>query len=93
MMMLRLKRTGMRNVPYYRLVLTDHRSARDGKFLEVLGTYDPKQNPPLVQFKLERVDHWLAKGAKPSETVGQLLKRLRKAAAAAAAAAPATTPA
>ncbi len=82
-MKLRLTRTGAKKVPHYRLVVTDHRSARDGKYLEVLGTYDPKQNPPLVKLDLVRIDHWLAKGATASETVGQLLKRFRKAAAAA----------
>jgi len=87
-MKLRLTRKGTTKVPHYRLVVTDHRAARDGRYLAVLGTYDPKQNPPLVKFDLDKVDAWLKKGATASETVGQLIKRLRKATAAATPAAP-----
>lgn len=89
MMKLRLTRTGAKNDPHYRVVCLDHRAQRDGKFLEVVGIYDPRQNPPLVKLKFDRIDYWLARGARTSETVGQILKRARKAQAAAAPATPA----
>ena len=72
---LRLTRAGRHKVPFYRLVAADSRRPRDGKFLEVLGTYDPLKNPPVTQFKQERVQDWLSKGAQPSVTVRTLLRR------------------
>jgi len=72
---LRLTRAGRHKRPFYRLVATDSRMPRDGRYLEVLGTYDPLKNPPLPEFKQERVQDWLNKGAQPSVTVRTLLKR------------------
>ena len=80
---LRLTRCGGKKSPHYRVVAADERSPRDGRLIEQVGTYDPRQNPPAVKFDLPRLDHWLACGAVPSETVGQLIKKARRAAAAA----------
>jgi len=62
-------------LPLYRVVVADSRKARDGRFIEVVGTHDPRKNPPLTQLKQERVLDWLQKGAQPSMTVRTLLKR------------------
>jgi len=72
---LRLMRMGKKKQPTYRVVVADTTSPRDGRFIEVLGTYDPLKNPPLTQFKQERVLDWLGKGAQPSVTVRTLLRR------------------
>ncbi len=80
---LRLTRGGGKKSPHYRVVASDRRSPRDGRLIEQVGIYDPRRNPPEVRFDLARVDHWLAEGAVPSETVSQLLKKVRRAAAAA----------
>jgi small subunit ribosomal protein S16 len=77
---LRLTRCGGKKTPHYRVVAADERSPRDGRLIEQVGTYDPRQNPALVKFDMARLDHWLACGAVPSETVGQLIKRARRAA-------------
>ena len=80
---LRLTRCGGKKSPHYRVVAADERSPRDGRLIEQVGTYDPRQNPPAVKFDLDRLDHWLKVGAVPSETVGQLIKKARLAAVAA----------
>lgn len=72
---MRLTRMGGRNKPYYRIVVADSESPRDGRFLEVLGNYDPNRNPPEITVKEDRVRQWLAKGAKPTLTVSNLLSR------------------
>jgi small subunit ribosomal protein S16 len=72
---IRLTRVGGKGKPSYRVVAANSESARDGKFLEILGNYDPNQNPAGVILKEERVRQWLAKGAKPTLTVSQLLKK------------------
>lgn len=82
MVRIRLARLGSRKKPFYRVVVTDSRSPRDGRFIENVGHYDPLQNPPLLNVDLSRVDHWLAHGAQPSETVGDLLKKARAGASA-----------
>lgn len=74
---LRLKRIGTNKKPFYRIVATDKRSPRDGRFIEELGSYDPRKNPPLVKVKKERVTYWLKVGAKPSLTVKSLLKKAK----------------
>jgi small subunit ribosomal protein S16 len=79
---LRLTRCGGKKSPHYRVVAADERSPRDGRLIEQVGTYDPRQDPPAVKFDLARLDHWLACGAVPSETVSQLITRARRAAAA-----------
>lgn len=75
MVRIRLTRAGRHNLPLYRLVAADSRKPRDGRFLEVLGTHDPRKNPPVTQLKQERVLDWLQKGAQPTVTVRTLLKR------------------
>jgi small subunit ribosomal protein S16 len=83
MLAIRLRRTGTTKRPYYRLVVADARAWRDGRFVEVLGHYDPRKDPPVVKVDVERAKHWLKQGAKASETVRSLLKRAGRAAAAA----------
>jgi small subunit ribosomal protein S16 len=72
---IRLTRTGARKRPFYRIVVADGRAPRDGRFSEVVGTYDPKTDPAEIQFKEDRVKEWLSRGAEPSETVSSLLKK------------------
>lgn len=64
---------GAKGKPFYRIVAADSASPRDGRFLEIMGSYDPKKNPPEVKLKEEIVKSWLAKGAKPTLTVSKLL--------------------
>jgi small subunit ribosomal protein S16 len=80
---LRLTRCGGKKSPHYRVVAADERSPRDGRLIEQIGTYDPRQEPPKVSFDMARLDHWLSCGAVPSETVGQLIKKVRRSAEAA----------
>lgn len=80
MVKIRLLRAGAKKRPFYRLVAIDERRQRDGRALEFLGTYDPKGQPPAVNVKLERVDHWVGQGARLSETVRSLVKRARESA-------------
>lgn len=76
---IRLARAGAKKMPYYHVVATDSRNPRDGKFIEAIGAYDPNQEPPKVEFDQERLAHWLKQGARPSETVSDLIKRQAKA--------------
>jgi small subunit ribosomal protein S16 len=71
-----MRRIGRRNRPYYRIVATDHRRAREGKFLEILGTYDPVVKPAVVKLFEDRLSHWLNEGAEPSDTVRTLLRQV-----------------
>jgi small subunit ribosomal protein S16 len=71
---IRLTRMGAKGKPYYRIVAADTDFPRDGRFLEILGNYDPKKNPAEINFKEDRVRDWLAKGAKATVTVSNLLK-------------------
>ncbi len=73
---LRLRRMGTLKKPFFRIVATDIRSPRDGKFLEALGTYDPKKTSDNITLDQDRANHWLKQGAKPSETVKALLKKI-----------------
>src|ERR1043166_7298351 len=75
---IRLRREGALNRPYYKVVVADSRSPRDGKFIEIIGTYDPKKTGHNSTLKLARVDHWISKGAQPSDTVRSLIKKNRK---------------
>jgi small subunit ribosomal protein S16 len=75
--MIRLRRDGTKNTPYYRIVVADKHSPRDGKFLEIIGTYDPKKKADNSTIKLERADAWMKNGAKPSDTVKSILKKAR----------------
>jgi small subunit ribosomal protein S16 len=79
---IRLRRMGLRNRPAYRVVVIDSRKARDGKYLESVGHYDPRTK--LLELKTERVEHWVSKGAQTSDTVGRLLSRYIRAHAPAA---------
>lgn len=72
---LRLARTGRHKRPFYRVVAADSRKPRDGRFLEILGTFDPLKNPALPVLKQERVLTWLRQGAQPTVTVRTLLRR------------------
>ena len=72
---IRLSRHGAKKRPYYRIIVTDSRAPRDGRRLDQVGTYDPTQNPARVQFEQEKLQHWLRRGARPSLTVAQLMKR------------------
>jgi small subunit ribosomal protein S16 len=76
---IRLARAGAKKVPYYHVVATDSRNPRDGKFIEAIGSYDPNYSPPRVSFDQERLQHWLKVGARPSDTVADLIKRTPKA--------------
>lgn len=79
---IRLTRIGGKNDPCYRIVVKPLRSARDGKFIEAVGAYDPRKKDNNVTVNLERVDYWLKNGAQPTETVATLIRRARKQAAA-----------
>jgi small subunit ribosomal protein S16 len=79
---IRLRRTGTTRKPAYRVVVADSRAARDGKFIEVLGHYNPLTNPPTIKIEVEKAQAWIAKGAQPSNTVKHLLARARAAAGA-----------
>lgn len=72
---IRLRRTGAKNAPQYRLVVTDVRAKRDGRFIETLGYYDPTADPAVAEVNEERALYWLAQGATPSETVKRLLSK------------------
>ena len=72
---MRLMRFGGKKSPYYRIVVADRRSPRDGRIIEQVGTYDPKKDPAEVKFKEEKAIEWLRKGAQPTPTVRQLLIR------------------
>ena len=71
---MRLTRVGSKKNPIYRVVVAESRSPRDGKFIEIVGRYNPQLNPSLIEFDEGKVRDWLGKGAKPSETVQRLLK-------------------
>jgi len=90
---IRLRREGARNRPYYKVVVADSRSPRDGKFIEIIGTYDPKKPDHNSTLKLDRIDHWISQGAQPSDTVRSLIKKNKKQAESAAPeVAPSATP-
>jgi small subunit ribosomal protein S16 len=72
---IRLARHGAKKKPFYRIVVTDTRAPRDNARLDQIGTYDPRQDPALVTFKADKLKHWLECGARPSQTVAQLIKR------------------
>lgn len=74
MVRIRLRRTGLRNQPSYRIVAAEKESPRDGKFLEILGTYNPRTDPFTISVAEDRVFHWMKNGAKPSESVMQIFK-------------------
>jgi len=75
---IRLRREGAKNRPYYRIVVANSRSPRDGKFIEMIGNYDPKKETDNTNLDLDRADYWVSKGAQPSETVKSLIRKVRK---------------
>jgi len=79
--MIRLARVGARKQPYYRIVVIDKASARNGRSVEVVGTYNPRTNPASVELKRDRLDHWVSKGAQLSEIVGKIVAKSATAAA------------
>src|SRR6185436_16685648 len=72
---IRLRRTGTTRKPTYRVVVADSRAARDGRFIEIIGHYNPLSDPPLLKIEAEKATAWIKKGAQPSNTVKHLLKR------------------
>ncbi len=79
MLRIRLARTGAKKKVSYRVVAIDREKARDGRFVEILGHYNPRRNPAEVFLKRDRIDYWIGRGAQPSETVRSLLKKTPKA--------------
>ncbi len=75
MVKIRLRRMGAKKAPYYRVVVADSHSPRDGRFIEEIGTYDPLAQPAFVKIDMERAKYWIANGAQPTETVRALLKK------------------
>ncbi len=71
---IRLKRMGQKKAPFYRIVVADARSPRDGKFIEEIGTYDPNQEPSAIKVDEEAAKKWLNNGAQPTEVVGKIFK-------------------
>jgi small subunit ribosomal protein S16 len=72
---MRLARFGAKKKPFYRIVVADSEARRDGRFLEIVGTYNPLKEPAEVLLKRERVQHWMEQGAIPTDTVGSLLRK------------------
>lgn len=75
MVKIRLRRMGAKKAPYYRIVVADSRSPRDGRFIEEIGTYDPLSESGKLKVDLERAKYWIANGAQPTDTVRGLLKK------------------
>ena len=75
MVKIRLRRVGAKKAPYYRIVVADSRSPRDGRFIEEIGTYDPMADGEKLKVNQERVQYWIANGAQPTDTVRGLLKK------------------
>ena len=75
MVKIRLRRMGMKKKPFYRLVVTDSRYARDGRFIEEVGYYDPLTEPATLKINEERAKYWIGTGAQPTDTVRGLLKK------------------
>jgi small subunit ribosomal protein S16 len=82
--MIRLSRRGARKQPYYRVVVIEKDRARDGRSVEVVGTYNPRTNPASVELKQDRIEYWRSKGAQLSQTVTRLLSRTTTSAGSAA---------
>lgn len=84
MVSIRLRREGSLNNPYYKVVVADQRSPRDGKFIEIIGNYNPRKEGDNANIDLDRADYWIGKGAQPSDTVRSIIKKSRKSLAKAA---------
>ena len=74
MVKIRLRRMGAKKAPFYRVVVADSRKARDGRFIEEIGTYDPLTEPATINIDMERANYWISNGAQPTDTVKALLK-------------------
>lgn len=74
MVKIRLRRAGAKKAPFYRVVVADSHFARDGRFIEEIGTYDPTKNPSVINLDMEKANKWIATGAQPTETVKKILK-------------------
>jgi len=72
---IRLARFGAKKKPFYRIVVADSSFPRDGRYIERVGTYDPRKDPPEIKLKGDRISEWMRRGAQPTETVEQLLKK------------------
>ena len=79
MLMIRLARIGKKKRPFYRIVVTEKTRPRNGRFVEIVGTYDPLKKPAGIDMKEERVQYWLSKGAQPSDTVRSFLRNRKPA--------------
>lgn len=75
---IRLKREGARNHPHYKIVVADQRKPRDGRFIEIIGSYDPKKEGDNFSIQLDRADYWVGVGARPSQTVGSIITKARR---------------
>ena len=76
MVKIRLRRMGAKKAPYYRIVVSDSRSPRDGRFIEEIGSYNPLANPAEIKVDAERAQYWVKNGAQPTDTVKSLLKKV-----------------
>ena len=76
MLVIRLRRAGSKNRPFFRVVVTEGKSARDGRFVEVIGHYNPRTKPETLVLDQDRVAHWIKAGATPSDTVRTLIDRM-----------------
>ena len=76
MVKIRLARHGAKKRPYYRIVVADSRAPRDGRFLDRVGSYDPTKDPAFIEIKQDKLTKWLNNGAKPTETVARLIKKV-----------------
>jgi small subunit ribosomal protein S16 len=76
---IRMSRHGAKKNPFYRIVVSDQRFPRDGRYIEQVGTYDPRAKTGGVKLNREKIDSWIKKGAKPSQTVSELMKKEQKA--------------
>lgn len=76
MVVIRMRRAGSKNRPFYRVVVAESASARDGRFIEVLGFYNPRKQPEQLEVNRERLAHWLSKGAQASDTLRTLIDRM-----------------
>ena len=79
MLMIRLSRIGKKKRPFYRVIVTEKTRPRNGRFVEIVGTYDPLQKPAVVTLDHDRVNYWLGKGAQPSDTVRSFLRNRKPA--------------
>jgi small subunit ribosomal protein S16 len=76
MLAIRLRKAGSKKRPFFRVVVTDSRTARDSSFVEVLGFYNPRTKPETLEIKRDRLEHWLKSGARPSDTIRTLVSRM-----------------